>query len=352
MNIIVNSQVLAVELRLLNRVVPTKPSIAILGHALLTADDQLRSYATDLEVSISTACQANVVEPGRVALPVARFLALVEQFPDADVSITANGQQVVVKCSGFTSKLQSMPVNDFPTQPTVEGEPGTIDAAALKQLITRTRYAVDATASKFILKGALLKFVGGGAAMVATDGKRLSMATAGWQGPDASIIIPAKALDLLASLPDGEVALTVGRQLHVTQGTMTMASRTIDGEFPKYERIIPRDNDKAFTVDRAALTSALKRVILVSEDNLATYLSIAPGTMELSSRSAEVGSADEAVAIGYEGVPLKVCVNGGYVLDFLDAAGDVTISLKDERSAMLLTDGDDHVGVIMLMRGT
>ncbi len=99
--------------------------------------------------------------------------------------------------------------------------------------------------------------------------------------------------------------------------------------------------------------AALKRIVLVSEDNRATYLQIEPDRLTLAARSAEVGQADEAVRAEYAGVLLKVCVNGGYVLDFLEAAAGatVTLQLKDANSTMLLTDGEDHVGVVMLMKG-
>lgn len=355
MIVTVNSQVLATELRLLNKIVPTKPAIAILSHALFRAEDVLKLYATDLEVALGTECSARIEQPGRVALPVAKFLSLVEQFPNADVRIEAAKAQVLVTCGAFKSKLQAMPVADFPEPPQVEGTATSIDAAALRQLIDRVRYAVSPTSSRFVLQGALLTLAGPVAAMAATDGKRLSLATAGRTGPDQRVIVPMKTLDILAGQSEsGDVQLTVGeRHLFFSVGGRLLTSRTIDGQFPAYERIIPRDNDKSFAVDVQQLAAALRRIVLVAEGNCATYLAIGRDALELSTQSAEVGSAQEVVRAAYDGPPLRFCVNGGYVLDFLNAAQGqtVTMSVKDANGSMLLTDGDSYVGVVMLMRG-
>lgn len=353
MNVVVNSQQLAAELRLLNKIVPTKPAIAILSHALFEADDQLRLYATDLEVALTTACHATVVEPGKVALPVARFLQLVEQFPDGDVTLASDKQHVTVRCGAFKSRLQALPVDDVPAVPFLEGTTSTLDGDALRQLIARTRYAINANASKYVMQGALLTLTSQGAVMVATDSKRLAIATAARTGVDQRMIVPVKAMDILASGQDDEVEVTVGpKHLFFAANGRVLASHTIDGEYPNYKRIIPNDNDKALTVDRAQLMAALRRIVLVAESNVATYFNMSDGRLELSSSSAEVGSADEVVAVAYTAAPLKACVNGRYVLDFLEAAVGVTVTLafKDVNSAMLLTDGVDHLAVVMLMR--
>lgn len=355
MNVTVNSQLLAAELRLLNRIVSTKPAIVILSYVLVRANEQLNFWATDLEVGLSCNCQAQVNEPGAVALPVAKLLALVEQFADEDVVIASEKQHVVVKCAAFKSRLQALPPDDFPAVPEVRGQSSVIDAGALMQLIARTRYAINVIASNFALNGALLTLTDQVAAMVATDAKRLALATVSRTGPDARVVVPAKVLDALVWHLDSDCELTVGdRHLFFASAGRLLISRTIDGDlFPKYERIIPRNNDLSLTVDRAALSAALRRVNLVSDKNCAVYFDVRPSQLMLSSSSAEVGSAEEVVQIGYDDRPLKICINGGYVLDFLNAAqgGTVTMTLKDEKSSALLMDGADHVAVIMLMRG-
>lgn len=354
MNLTVNSQDLAAELRLLNKIVPTKPVIAILSHALMTADEAgIRLYATDLEMALTGPCLGHIDMPGQIAIPVAKLLAIVEQFPDADVSLTADRQQVGIRCGAYSSKLQAMPTDDFPTPPEAAGQTVTIDASALRQLIAKTRHALNASGAKHVLKGALLTFVGPAAAMVATDGQRLSLATAARAGIDLDVIIPAKALDVLAGgAEEGDVALTVGdRHLFFASGGRLLTSRKLEGRFPAYDRIIPRENDKLIEADRAAWIAALRRVILTAEETSAVYLNVAANEMGMASASVGIGSGQESIAVGYAGEDLKARINGAYLLDFLNAATGptVTLALKDAQGHALLTDGD-HLGVVALMR--
>jgi DNA polymerase-3 subunit beta len=356
MHIIVNSQVLAAELRLLNKVVPSKPAIAILGHVRLRGDSNgLHLYATDMEVGLSTDCAARIDMPGEVALPAAKLLSLVEQFPDADVSMQLDKMHAAVSCGAFKSRLSSLSVTDFPALPEASGTTYQFDAADFRTLIARTRYAINAASSKYILKGALLTMNGDGAAMVATDSRRLALATMSRSGPEGSVTVPVKTLDVLAGGSEqGMMELTVSdRHIFFASSGRLLVSRMLEGKFPAYERIIPQDNALTLTIDRMALTAALRRIVLVSEDNKATYLSLSAGQIELTTQSAEVGAASEIVAGEYDGQPLKVCVNAGFVLDFLNAAtqSHITLKLKDAKSPLLLTDGDDHIAVIMLLKG-
>ncbi len=354
MNLTVNSQALATELRLIAQIVPSKPAIAILSHVLLTADDALGLWATDLEVGLNATCRATVHEPGSLALPAAKLLALVEQFVDGDVTLATEGRMVTIRCGAFKGRLQAMPTDDFPSQPEAEGPTSVVDGDDLRGIIVKTRYAVNAGGSRHILKGALLKLTSAGAAMVATDAKRLAMATTASRGPDVLVIVPAKALDALTSHLAGDCELTVGpKHLFFASNGRTLTSRTIDGTFPAYERIIPTDNQVVLEVDRAALSAALRRVNLVSEQNQAVYFAATTGQLTLSSSSVEVGSADEVVDMPYDGPPVKVCMNGDYVLDFLNVAtgASVVVNVKDAKTGVLFTDGMDHVGVIMPMKG-
>jgi DNA polymerase-3 subunit beta len=356
-NATVNSQLLAVELRSLNKIVPTKPTFEILSHALVTtADDKLEFYATDLEVALSTSCAARVDAPGAVALPVAKLLQMVEQFPDADVSLTVDKAQVVVKCGGFTSRLRVLPVGDFPEPPIVVGAVSKIDAASLRGLIAKTRHAVSMTATKYVLKGALLECSGPAAAMIATEGKRLSLAmSARLDGSDLSVVVPAKALDVLAEGSDeGELTLTIGdRHMFFALNGKLLTSRKLEGQFPKWRLIVPTQNDKKIVVERNVICAALRRVILAAEENGALYVTLSPGLLELSAASVGIGSAYEPVQVSYDGPKLKILIPGEYLLDFFNSSDreTVTIELKDEKTAArLLGGGDDHVGVVMLMR--
>jgi DNA polymerase-3 subunit beta len=353
MNLTVNSQLFAKELRSHAKIAPTKATIPILSHVLLKADDRLHLSTTDLELALSTICPSQITAPGVVALPVAKLLAMCEQFADGDIQIALDKTHASITCGAFKSRMQAMAPDDFPQLPEPEGASCALDGKALRQLIDRTRYAITSEDTRYFMAGALLVLAGPTAAMVATDGKRLAMATASRTGADARVLIPAKTLDVLAHQNDAEVELTIGeRHIFFASGDKRIVSRMIDGQFPTYERVIPKGNYKVVSVGRAALAAALRRVGLVSEVSKSVTFAFSPQTLDLSSSSAEIVSADERLAVSYEGSELKVCMNGDYVLDFLTAASGqiVTMALKNAEGPILFTDGDDHLGVIMPMR--
>lgn len=355
MNVIVNSQILAQELRLVNKIAPTKPTIPILSHVLITAEEEsLHFYATDLEIGVRTPCLVVIKEPGTVALPAARLLALVEQFPNAEVTIATDGAGVRVTCGASHTKLQALPTRDFPTPPTVEGQAHTLSAPDLRRLIDQTRYAVDDSNSKYFLQGALLSLGDPFAAMVTTDGKRVALATMPQTGPTTRIILPVKTLDLLSAQPElHSIEMTIGERhvFFVSKGRL-IVSRMFEGTFPAYERIIPKSNDLVAHVDRIALAAALRRVGLVAGENCATNLEFAPGTLDISAASAGVGESNERLLITYDGEPLTVCVSWQSLLDVMNVATGkaVTLRLKDALSPILVLDGDHHMAVIVTIR--
>ncbi len=355
MNAIVNSQLLAQELRLLNQVAPTKPSLPILSSVLLRADlSGLQFEATDLEIALRTTCQAQVTEPGIVTLPAKRLLDLVEQLPNADVYLTTEKHHVYLRSGAFKGRLQSFPAEDFPALPEVSGATTTLPTAAMQTMIGRVRYAIS-DKGKYTVNGALFSLTEQVAALVATDGKRLSIATMSNNGSvSARVVIPAKALDALMTMfTDQTLDFSQSdRHLFFVSGERLLVSRMQEAQFPAYERIVTKGNNKVAVVDRVALSAALRRVGLMSEENQACYLEFADGCVTLNSSSAEVGEGAEQVVVQYTGDALKICVNWSFVLDFLEASSEQTVqvALNDAVSPLLFSDGDSYISVIMGMR--
>lgn len=355
MNVTLNSQILVNELRLLNKVVPANPAIQVLGCLLLKASEgALRMWATDLEVGITTTCPVHIDEAGRAIVPAEKLLTLVDRLPDGDVTLETDKAKLVVSCGSFTSRLTLPPPDDWPQMPEEVGESAKLDVEAFRRLISRTRYAVSAKGGKYILQGALLTIENSKWTMVATDAKRLAMAYTPADGGSARVVIPTKALDVVSSQNDaGTLEFTVGGQhLFFRVGERIIWSRVIDGEFPKYKGIIPMHNDKQITINRTEFASALRRIELTAGDSKAVYMTVTSKWLELSSSSLDVGSADESVSVTYDGPQIKVCANGGYLLDFLNAASNdfVTLALKDEKTPALLMDGNSNISVLMLMK--
>ena len=318
MRVVVNSQALAGELRMANKIAPTKPAIAILGHVLLTAaDGQLSLNTTDSELGLATRCEAQVAVPGALTLPVTKLLSLVEQFPDADVTFTAERAAVTVQCASFKSRLQMLSADDFPVQPEVEGLTRVMPAATLRALYERVRYAVNVNSQQHILRGVLVTVRAGGVALIALDGKRLAMAAStGQVAPDGDIALPASTLDALKEhLTEGTVSMTIGqRNAFFEAGGRLLISRLNEGKYPAYERIIPKSNSLVVTMERMSARMAFKRVSLVSEDNRATYVNLEPGRMTLSSAAPGLGSARSSgasAALTPCGLPAGMSHQGG-----------------------------------------
>jgi DNA polymerase-3 subunit beta len=251
-----------------------------------------------------------------------------------------------------------LPVDSFPKLPEVTGEACTFNGLALTQAIAKTRCAVTAAQAKHALQGALLEKRGAGAVMVATDGKRLSLASLAFEGEALHMIIPMKTLDMIVVLAGmGDITITTGpRHLFFSINGRLLLSRMFEAQFPAYEKILPGDTNRVLSIDCSVAAAALKRVSLAAEDNKAVYFTFAEASLHMTTRSSEAGEAEETTAAQYEGQPLKICTNGEHVLDFLDAAVSPTIEMRlsDARGAkksLLLVDGTDHMAVVSLMSG-
>jgi len=357
MDVTVNTQILAQELKLLEKIAASKPTIAVLGNVLLRADDLLYLYATDAEIGLSTSVSAFIAAKGSTTLPAKKFLAIVDQMPDADVRITLEGTVVHLQCGSFKSRLQSLPPQDFPAMPAMEGTMIEVPAPMFQSLIDKVRYAISEKGERPELSGALLTVQEGNLSMVATDGKRLAVAriVGGFNGDVISALIPSKTLDIINGLTtDKNITFSRGERLLFFQmGPRLMFSRQVDGRYPAYERIIPKEHDKTVTVSRQTLASALRRVGLVADETQhAMDLHFTNGSVAIRSSSAQVGDADETVSTAYEGEDISVMLNWKMLLQFLEAAvgKSVNIQMKTPQHALLLTDGENFLNVLSVIR--
>ena len=358
MQAVVNTGKLIQELRLLDKIVPNKPTLPVLGNILLRAEGkQLFLSATDLEIGLITSCDAWVALPGSVTIPSKRFFAMVDQQPDADLQITSDGNGTCqFSCGAYRSRLQTLPVANFPNMPEQEGTPVAIPAPMFLALLDKTRYAVAEKGERTELAGGLLELNEGKLTVVSTDGKRLSLAMIpDVTGEPLSAILPMRTMDILkASHLDGSVEFSRNnRHLFFKIGPRLMFSRMLDGQFPSYKRVIPTDLDKTVVINRALFMAALKRVGLVADAaSQAIFMSFTKGQIQITGSSSQVGDADEVIAAEYEGPDHKICANWKLVHDFLNAAVGKTITLqfKTGYNAVLLTDGENFLNVLMLIR--
>lgn len=357
MKITVDLGPFATELRLLTKIVPAKPAVAITGCVLIeTRAAELSMRATDLDVTLTTTCAAVVHEPGSVALQADKLVALVERFEHPQITITTSRTAALIECGAFKTKIQVPNADDFPasSSPSEEATNVVLDGSTLQLMTAMVRHAVSLTSPTMILRGANLTVTDQAMTLAATDGKRLSVvARTPKHGHKLDVTLSAKVMDWLGDHADGDVALSLdGNHIFLSNGKRTLASRVFEGTFPAYARIIPRDNDVDLTCNRTAFASALRRVLMVTEKNKAVYLVLGNGQASLTATAAGFGSAEEPVQVSYAGPDWKVCVNGEFLLDFLESAvnDEIKLQLKAPENPLLFVDGVGHLEVIMPLR--
>lgn len=366
MELVVRKNELLRELQLFQGIVERKNTIPILANVLIEAKgDEVRMLATDLEVALRSRCHASVAKGGSLTLPAKKLYEIIKALPETDVRIEEDKKGVKVAADRFDSRMQTLPREDFPTLPDASGKTrASLPRNALKQMVEKTQFAITGEDTRYFLNGAKFVLRPDTLTLVATDGHRLALVEVAHKvgiNEEIGVILPKKTLLELGKLlaeGDGDVLFEAGENhLFFDVGGRMLISRMIDGQFPAYERVIPKNNDKDIDFERERLTSAVKRVALLSnERSRAVKFEISKGKVEVTSSSSEFGEASEEIVVDYSGEPLAISFNAQYVLDFLSAVetDSVQLSLKDEVSQAVMrpigAQGYSYTYVIMPMR--
>jgi len=370
MELVVRKNDLLRELQLFQGIVERKNTIPILANVLMEANgDEVRFLATDLEVGLRSKCNASVAKSGSLTLPAKKFYEIIKALPETDIRIAEDKGGVKVAADRFDSRMQTLPREDFPTLPeSGAGAPSaTLPRSALKEMVAKTHFAITGEDTRYFLNGALFVLRPDSMSLVATDGHRLALVTVPRDGKankdtdEIRAILPKKTLGELSRLlmeGEGDIAYERGENhLFFHVGDRLLISRMIDGQFPAYERVIPKGNDKRIEFERDRLTNAVKRVALLSnERSRAVKIQIDKGKVDITSSSPDLGEAKETLTVDYAGAPMQICFNAQYVLDFLSAVSTdlVSLELKDEVSQALMkpvgAEDYDYTYVIMPMR--
>ena len=377
MELVVRKTDLLRELQLFQGIVERKNTIPILANVLLEANGaEMKMLATDLEVGLRSKCTATVSKGGSLTLPAKKLYEIIKALPETDVRIEEDKGGVKVAADRFDSRMQTLPREDFPTLPDAPGSvSATLPREALRRMIEKTQFAITGEDTRYFLNGALFILRGDSLSLVSTDGHRLAHITFPHDKADKAkaaktplendenrVILPRKTLlelgRLLAEGGEGDIRYERGENhLFFSVGDRLLISRMIDGQFPAFERVIPKNNDKHVEFDRDRLTSAVRRVALLSnERSRAVKFQIDKGKVEIASSSPEFGEAKEVLMVDYAAAPVTICFNAQYVLDFLSVVETESVSLdfKDEMSQAVLkplgAEGYDYTYVIMPMR--
>ncbi len=336
------------ELSLTQGVVERKTTIPILGNILCEASgNQITLTATDLELSIRTSCEAKVKKEGAGTIPAKKLLELVRLLPEGEIRFKLlENHWVQILADRKTYKMVGMSKDNFPAIPSFPHPIAKIPAKILSSLIARTAFAISNEESRYTLNGALLLLKPEMVTMVATDGHRLAVAEIDhkFEGLTREVrpLVPKKALAEVQRLAseageDVEIEFALDEShLFFRAGERLLISRMLTGQFPNYEAVLPRDNNRKVVIERGELNDAVKRVAQLADTRShAVKLSVSTEGIEISASSPEYGEAKETIEKEYKGDPLAIGFNAQYMIDFLAAApeGPISLELKDEQSA-------------------
>ena len=305
--------------------VPNKTTLPVLANLLVqTTDKGIRLSGTDLDIAVSTEVTADVEGLGGITIPARKLSEIARELPPAPVKISATGdQRITLECGRAKFKLLGLPKSEFPSFPAVQFEKATrIPSGELQKLIGHTAFAASTEESRPILNGVLWELRHDMMRMVATNGHRLAkMEVPVSGGQKSDLIIPPKALEQIRRLFAAEEELEVAQgenHLGFRSPFTSVFTRLIEGPYPGYEQVIPKDNDKYAILDKAAFTSALKRMSVVASDQTHRIrLSFNAGMLKFSVSTPDLGEAQDELPVRYDGDPLDIGFNAAYLLEIL-----------------------------------
>lgn len=345
-------------------VVERRQTMPILANVLLSArNGEAAITATDLEVELVAKAEVNIAAGGEVTVPGRKLLDICRALPDgAEISMNLSGDKLAVKSGRSRFTLMTLPAAEFPTIEDIKAEQTvSVSQPNLARLLDKTHFSMAQQDVRYYLNGMLLETGGNCLRAVATDGHRLALCEIepGAENlPQQQVIVPRKGVlelqRLLAAEGDLEV-LFGSNHLRIQLPGIRFTSKLIDGRFPEYGRVIPKDTSNQLTADREAFRGALQRTAILSNEKYrGIRLIIKPGTLLLQAHNPEQEEAEEELEIAYSGDDIEIGFNVNYLLDALGAieSEEVALAVVDSNSSCLLREpGNEHNKyVVMPMR--
>jgi DNA polymerase-3 subunit beta len=368
MKITIERGALLKSLNHVQSVVERRNTIPILSNVLIkAADGQLSLTATDLDIEVVEAIDADVAQPGATTASAHTLYDIVRKLPEgAQVELSTGSDEGRLQLTAGRSRfaLQSLPQEDFPAMAAGSlPHRFEIPAEAMRRLIDKTRFAISTEETRYYLNGIYVHAVESGKQKalraVATDGHRLAQVD--YDLPDGAsgmpgVIVPRKTVLELQKLLEGDTgSLSVGvseTKIRFEFGGVVLTSKLIDGTFPDYGRVIPAGNDKMMQVDGKRFAEAVDRVSTIStEKSRAVKLNLDDGKLTLSVTNPDSGSATEELSVAYSNTPLEIGFNARYLLDItgqIDGA-EATFAFADSGSPTLVRDSEDGMAIYVLM---
>jgi len=322
-----------------SRAIAGRSAWPILNNVLIrTEDGHLKLTAFDLELGMECNVPASIEMAGAITVPAKLLTEVMATLPEANVQISSDEQNAVnVKCEKSDYTVLGLPAEEFRPLPEVpDTHKFQINQGALREMIRQTIFAVSPDESRAILTGILLVLNGTEITFVATDTYRLAVrnSTVANASGEASCIIPRRALDEVSRLLDDEseepITISIAdSQIKFLVNGVTIVSRLIEGQFPNFERVIPKDYQKKLTVPCDDFLSKVKRAAIVARENAnRVLLRTEDDKLVLTAQSGDVGKAYEELEIVKEGDDLEIAFNAKYLVEFLSVVGSEGIFLE------------------------
>ena len=335
------------ELGLTQGVVERKTTIPILSNILVETDhDQVWLTATDLELGIRCSCPARIKKEGAGTIPARRLLDYVRLLPDSDVQVKlGDNQWASLVCGRSRTRIAGMSRESFPELPEMPETLAEVPLNVLAKMIGSTIFAISAEESRFTLNGALLILKDTGLIMVSTDGHRLALIEKHFPLPGLTVpfraLLPKKAMAEIQKLASDDSTKKVefsGNENHLffRIDKRLLLSRKLTGNFPDYERVLPKEHPHMIVVARDELKGAIERVAqFADERSRAIRLQVVKEEFKIHSSISETGESEETIPVTYDGPDVEIGFNAQYMLEFLRGLdqSEVEFHFKDSNSA-------------------
>ncbi len=367
MKVICTKKDLSKGLDFVQLAVSAKSTIPALNNFLMeTTKDKIMLVATDLEIGIRCYIEGKIEEPGAITIPAKKLAEIVRELPDKDIKISVSEKNTIsVICEKTRLKLPGIPKEEFPVLPEVkESKSITIPIKSLKEMILKTNFAISTDETRYVLNGIYMITSNKSIKMVATDGRRLAyinrdIKTEGTI-PNTNIIIPNKAiqslLQLINSTEEEDIKINIGsNQIAYTLGDSLFITRLIEGDYPNYEQVIPKNTSIKVKINTKAFLQVTKRMhIFATDSSISMKLGISNKLLKIAINASTVGEAEDEIETDYEGESLDIAFNPQFVLEILRVteSEEIILELGGALTPGIIRPMDDkeYLCVIMPMR--
>lgn len=355
-------------------VVGTRATMPILSNVLIEAgEDWVSLTTTNLDLGIKCRIKAEVSEKGSVTLPVRKLAPIIREMPSLDVEVESYSNNHAKISSGDSMfRIVGIGADEFPSLPTFADEHSfVLRQEDLERMLKNVSYAQSTDETRFIMNGVFFNFADNQLTLAATDGRRLAVISKELETSDenaGSLILPAKTVSEVERLlgqgdtvkiafNERQVAFEIQSSKQADESgvvdSIYLVSKTVEGNYPNYRQVIPKENDRHIKVNRESLANCVRRAALVSSDKSSSIkVHVAPNVLEITGSSPEFGESNVKLNISYDGPEVSVAFNPQFVLDPLKTLtrDEVIFEFKDELSPGVIRTQDSFLCVVMPLR--